>query len=97
MSKTRKQYTKGLKFKVAIEMIKGTKSIAELIKEYGVNQSVLQKWKKQLLDSGANIFDGHIIKMDDDSQQAEIDRLQRKIGQLTMEVDFLKKVPSKLN
>lgn len=96
MSKTRKQYTKALKFKVAIEMIKGSKSIAELIKEYGVNQSVLQKWKKQLLDSGANIFDGS-VKMGDQSQQAEIDSLQRKIGQLTMEVDFLKKVSSKLN
>ena len=50
MSK-QKSYTKEFKFKVAIEMIKGDLTIAEIISKYQVPRSVLSKWKKQLLDN----------------------------------------------
>jgi transposase-like protein len=55
MSK-QKSYTKEFKFKVAIEMIKGDLTIAEIISKYQVPRSVLSKWKKQLLDNGPEIY-----------------------------------------
>ena len=55
MSK-QKSYTKEFKFKVAVEMIKGDLTIAEIISKYQVPRSVLSKWKKQLLDNGPEIY-----------------------------------------
>jgi len=55
MSK-QKSYTKEFKFKVAVEMIKGDLTIAEIISKYQVPRSVLGKWKKQLLDNGPEIY-----------------------------------------
>jgi transposase len=55
MSK-QKSYTKEFKFRVAIEMIKGDLTIAEIISKYQVPRSVLSKWKKQLLDNGPEVY-----------------------------------------
>ena len=54
-----KSYSKEFKFKVAIEMVKGDLTIAEIISKYQVPRSVLNKWKKQLLDNGAEIYKGN--------------------------------------
>ena len=51
-----KTYSKEFKFKVAIEMIKGDLTIAEIISKYQVPRSVLSKWKKKLLDNGPEIY-----------------------------------------
>lgn len=67
-------------------------TLAELSQKYGVHQTVLQRWKKDLLEHGPNVFDS---KTKPKSEHKEIDGLQRKIGQLTMELDFLKKALGK--
>jgi transposase-like protein len=51
-----KSYTNEFKFKVAVEMIKGDLTIAEIISKYQAPRSVLSKWKKQLLDNGSEIY-----------------------------------------
>ena len=51
-----KSYTNEFKFKVAVEMIKGDLTIAEIISKYQVPRSVLSKWKKQLLENGPEIY-----------------------------------------
>jgi transposase len=94
MSKIRKIHPKSVKFKAALAMIKGDKTLAELVQHYSVNQSVLHRWKKELLEKGELIF---ATKNDADlSQTAVIEGLQRKIGEMAMEIDFLKKVSSRL-
>lgn len=85
----KKPHSSEFKFKVAIEAIRGMKTIAELCGEYGVVSSQIFKWKKALLDQGASVFKhGSSGKTDD---QAAIDKLHATIGRLTVENHFLEK------
>jgi len=89
MTKIRKQHSNQIKFKAALAMCKSEKTMQQLTQEYGVCQSVLQRWKKTLMDEGATIFED---KRQNKLKTDPTNDLERKIGQLTMEVDFLKKV-----
>jgi transposase len=89
MTKIRKQHNKQIKFRAALELYKNEKTIAEISQEYGVHQSVLHRWKKMLLEKGAEIFEDRRQRQADGDNTVD---LERKIGQLTMEIDFLKKV-----
>lgn len=89
MTKIRKSHSKQVKFKAVVALLKGEKTISELSQEYGVHQSVLQRWKKTFLEEGPQVFEDQRKKRPEDDQTND---LQRKIGQLTMEIDFLKKV-----
>ena len=87
---TRKQYTGNQKFKVALDACRGNLTVAELSKKHGVAPSLIQKWKSQLIESGGELFDrGH--KPSDERIVFENEQLLKKVGQLTLEVDFLKK------
>jgi transposase len=94
MPRKRVSYSKEKKFQIALALIKGDKTMTELMQEHKVSQSVLHKWKKQLIDRGSEIFDGKGKHHEDNT--AEVANLQRKIGELTMELDFLKKVSGSL-
>ena len=77
------------KFKVAIEAIRGIKTTTEICAEYGVVSSQIFKWKKALMDQGAEVFKhGSSGKTDD---QVAIDKLHATIGRLTVENHFLEK------
>lgn len=91
MTKTnlRKKHSKQVKFKAALELFKSDKTANQISKEYGVHQNVLQRWKKKLMEEGAELFEDHRTKK---SSSDSTEPLERKIGQLTMEIDFLKKV-----
>jgi len=84
----RKKHSRELKFKGAMAMVSGNKTIKEISKEFGVHQSVLHRWKKDLLEKGPLIFDRKLQTTDPVLDTAI---LQRKVGELTMEIDFLKK------
>ena len=87
----RQQYSKALKARVALDAIKGQRTVAELSSEYGVHSSQIAKWKKQLIDGAQDVFiRGN--KGADKQQEKERDRLYQKVGQLQVEVDWLKKV-----
>ena len=94
MSK-QKSYPKEYKFKVAIEMIKGDLTIAEIISKYQVARSVLSKWKKQLLDNGAEIYKkgNHEVAA---YNNGNMEKLHATIGRLKVENDFLQQASSKL-
>jgi transposase-like protein len=94
MSKIRKSHPKAVKFQAVLAMLKGDKTMAELTQQYSINQSVLHRWKKEFMSKGEDIFASN--NTHDLSQSAVIDGLQRKIGELTMEIDFLKKVSRQL-
>jgi len=52
----RKHYTKAVKAQVALEAIKGQKTVAEITSEYGVHASQIGTWKKELMDNAAELF-----------------------------------------
>jgi len=56
MSKTKKQYSPQFKAKVALEAVEGVKSIAELSGEYKIHPSMLNKWKRKLIDESVKIL-----------------------------------------
>lgn len=85
----KKPHNSAFKFKVAIEAIRGEKTVAELCQEYGVVSSQIFRWKKALLDQGSDIFSkGRSQK---GSQDADLDKLHATIGRLKVENDFLAK------
>ena len=81
----RKKYSKELKNQIALDAIKGQKTIAELASEYGVHANQISTWKKQLLDAANAAFRSG---KDKDSEQKEVERdhLYQKVGQLQIEV-----------
>lgn len=88
MTKIRRHHSKQTKFNAAIDMVKGEETIQQISQKYAIHQSVLLRWKKLLTEEGPRLFEDHRKKLPSDDQTAE---LQRKVGQLTMEIDFLKK------
>ena len=77
------------KAKVALEAIKGEMTMAQMIKKFDVQQPQITQWKKQLLSSAGAAFD----KGDKAAEDTEkvVQELHAKIGQLTMENDFLER------
>ena len=83
----RKSHSKDFKFKVALEEIRGDLTMAQICSKYQVAESLVHKWRKQLLDNGGDIFEGK--KEASAASTTDIDRLHAKIGKLTLERDFL--------
>jgi transposase len=83
----RKIHSKDFKFKVAIEAIRGDLTIAQIVSKYQVAESLVHRWKKQLLDFGGDVFEGK--KETNSAPVVDIDKLHAKIGKLTLERDFL--------
>lgn len=87
----RKTYSAKFKSKVALEAIKGDLTIAELASKYGVNPNMITRWKKQAIDGMADTFSKRGQASRDASHDARIKELHAKIGELTVEKDFLSK------
>ena len=90
MARQRKQYTGAFKAKIALEAIKGQRTIQELATAYGVHPNQITTWKKQLLESAEDIFSGARERREQSDEQ-EKDELYRQIGRLQVELDWLQK------
>lgn len=90
MAKKRTRRTKELKFKVALEAIKGQKQINEIAKEYNVHPQQVTQWKKDLLEKGADIFSSKTEQKAQNNEK-EKGKLYQAIGQQQVEIDWLKK------
>lgn len=86
----KKTFTSDFKSKVAIEALKGHKTTAELASEFEVHPTQINLWKKQLLDGSKQLFSCKHDKAMESVIQ-ERDRLYMQIGQLAVELDWLKK------
>jgi transposase len=86
----RRKFTAAFKAKVAIEAIKGEKTLGEIAAEFKVHPNQVSAWKKLLLDGSSDVFGDRPERREKDFE-AERDRLYRQIGQLQVEVDWLKK------
>jgi transposase-like protein len=86
----RKRYKPAFKAKVALEALKGEKTIAQLSSTYGVHGNQIRQWRKQLLEELPRIFSDRREKSEKDSEELTAE-LYRQIGQLKVELDWLKK------
>ena len=90
MRRKRRNHSPAFKAKVAFAALKGEKTLAHLASEYDVHVNQIQTWRNLLKENMSSLFDTGIEQRKD--QDAEVKSLQAKIGQLTMENDFLAKV-----
>ena len=89
MGDIRKKYDAALKAKIALEAVKGDKTIPES-SAYGVHSNQIMKWKKQLLEELPSIFSDKKVKAEKEKEELEAE-LYRQIGQLKVELEWFKK------
>ena len=90
MKRQRKQYSADLKARIALEAVKGQRTIQEIASHYGIHPGMVTQWKKQLVDSAAEAF-SHGKTRDAEAEEQEKAELYQQIGKLQVEVDWLKK------
>jgi len=93
MSGIRRNLSPDFKAKVALAALKGDKTVSDLASLYQVHPNQISQWKKQLLDHAATVFGKTDTTVSD---EVEVKELRAKIGQLTMENDFLSRGLSRL-
>ena len=90
MKKSRKRYSSEFKSKVALEALKEQKTLSELAQQFQLHPNQISQWKKQLLDNTEHVFLNNSAKSQRKYDQLEA-QLYQQIGQLTVELDWLKK------
>ena len=81
-------YKPQLKAQVVLQVLSGTKSAAQICRELQINETLLSRWKQQLLTHAALIFERESEASEKDERIAELERLA---GRLTMELEVAKK------
>ena len=87
MKRKRRTHSPEFKSKVALAAIQGDLTMAEMVRKFDVHANQITEWKKQLLNGAPDVF-GKGVKKAEDTEEA-VQALHAKIGQLTMENDFL--------
>jgi putative transposase len=90
MKRERKRYDASLKAKVALEALKGQRTTNEIAAAYGVHPNLVAQWKKQVLEQLPEIFSGGRVRQEQQGEELR-DQLYQQIGQLKVELDWLKK------
>ena len=90
MAQRRRRFSAALKAKVALEAIRGQRTVAELAGEHQVHPNQISQWKKQLLDAAEALFADRRVKQEQ-RQEELVAELYQQIGRLKVEVDFLQK------
>ena len=84
---TRRNHSPAFKAKVALEALREQESVAEIARRYGLHGNVVANWKRQLAENVERVFEAGVSR---DGSEKE-DELLKKIGELTVERDFLAK------
>jgi transposase-like protein len=96
MSKRRK-FTSDFKTKVVLEALSERETLGELSQRFVIHPNQIILWKRQFLANASSVFDrGKTSRKEESDGEAEKSRMLQKIGQLQIEVDFLKKASEAL-
>jgi len=90
MSQKRRRFSAAFKARVAIEAIRGHKTVAELAGEYQVHPTQITTWKKQLFNAAEEVLSDRRGREREDQQEL-VAQLYQQIGHLKVELDFLQK------
>jgi transposase-like protein len=93
MRKPRRNHSAAFKARIALEAIRGEKTVAEIASHHEVHPNQVTMWKTQALENLVGIFGGKAIA---DDGKEQIRELREKVGELTMERDFLEGALGKL-
>jgi transposase len=96
MGTMRRRHSASFKAKVALEAVKEEKTISQLASDYEVHPNQIRQWKKRLLEEAPHIFSSRREKEARDQEQLEAE-LYRQIGQLKVEVAWLKKKAERID
>lgn len=91
--RSRRTHSAALKAKVVMAALKGDKTLAELAQQHDVHPSQITDWKQQLMECASDLFEDRGAKPDEPA--VDVKTLHAKIGQLTLENDFLEGALSK--
>ena len=94
MSRTRRNFNAKFKSDLVLELLKGEKDLNTLASENSIQPNLLRNWKKEFLDKASVVFDDSRednLKDKLAAERKEKASYARKVGQLTMQVDWLKK------
>ncbi|CEF48339.1 unnamed protein product [uncultured bacterium] len=91
MKSTRRRHDPEFKAKIALEALRGIRTIQEIAREHDLHPVQVSDWKKQLQGSAGLIFSGPKVVGTEDQSERERVQLHSKIGELAVHVDFLKK------
>ena len=86
----RRNHSSAFKAKVALAAVKGEHTLAELAEQFDVHPNQIQNWKRRLVEGAEDVFGANAEQVRHNEQ--EVEKLHAKIGQLSMENDFLSKV-----
>ena len=90
MRSMRRGHDAAFKAKVGLEAVKGEKTIAQLSSEFSVHGNQIRQWRKQLLEELPRLFSDRRKKEDRDREEL-LSELYQQIGQLKVELEWLKK------
>jgi len=96
MKAKRKRHEPEFKARVALEALKGLKTIQQIAKDFDIHPVQVSDWKKAMVEGANGIFCSSKQNADHEDFDRKRDELHAKIGQLTIEVDFLRKKSKQL-
>ncbi|KMO85460.1 transposase [Megasphaera cerevisiae DSM 20462] len=99
MSRTRRNFSAKLKSELVLELLKGEKDLNTIATENKIQPNLLRNWKKEFLDKASIVFDDS--REENLKEKLAVERKEKiayakKVGQLTMQVDWLKKKSEEL-
>jgi transposase-like protein len=91
MKAKRRRHDPDFKARVALEALKGIKTIQQIAKDFDIHPVQVSEWKKLMSEGATKVFEAGHGKSEAEDFEAERAKLHSKIGQLAVEVDFLTK------
>ena len=95
MSRKRRNHSTAFKAKVALAAVRGDRTLSELAERFQLHPNQITNWKKQLVENAEEVFGKGSSGQSD--QEHQIKELHAKIGELSMEKDFLSKALGRIN